>query len=168
MKKKLPLNIELLKQVYGLLKPDAKAAGLPYRKENPLHRLYYHEIAQPEKIAARMRKFGEWLDSAARKELHPIDRVAQTHHRLMAIFPWADESGRLARIVSNFSLVQENYPMAVIHSIDRQRYYEALRDSDTKPLLSVYLEAVETTANSAVRVYEEAAKASGGRRRRAS
>jgi hypothetical protein len=132
-------------------------------QDNPLHRLYYHEISPPEKITYRMRKFGEWLDNPAIQALHPVERAAKTHFRLMGIFPWAKRSGRTARIVANLLLMQADYPIAIIHSIDRQRYYEALR-SDNSEIVSVYLEAVETTALSEVQVYEEASR--GNRRRR--
>ena len=84
----------------------------------------------------------------------------------MGIFPWAKESGRTIRIASNLLLQEGGYPIAIVHSIDRQRYYEALR-GDHVGLLSLYLEAVQTTAESEVRVYEEADKASPRRRRRA-
>ena len=165
-KRKQPIRLDTLRDLCGYLNPEAKATGMPYRKENPLHRLYYHEISPPEKISYRMRKLGEWMESAEFKNLHPIRKATESHYRLMGIFPWAKETGRLARILSNLILQQENHPLAVIHSIDRQRYYESLRAEDSLSLLSVYLEAVETTANSSVRVYEEALRS--GRRRRAS
>ena len=41
-----------------ILTPDEKAKGNPYRKDNPLHRAYFHEIAPPDKIAVRMKKLG--------------------------------------------------------------------------------------------------------------
>jgi hypothetical protein len=75
----------------------------------------------------------------------------------MAVFPWLKQTGRLSRILSLMILEQEGYPLPVIHSIDRQAYYEALRAGDTKPMFKLYLEAIETTATSAMRVYEEAA-----------
>ncbi len=52
----------------------------------------------------------------------------------------------------------------MIHSIDRQRYYRALR-GDHVGLLSLYLEAIQTTAESEMTVYEEADKAPRRRRR---
>ena len=149
------LNIDTVRELYKILSPDESAKGAPYRKENPLHRLYYHDIAPPEKIAYRMRKFGEWLDSSEAKELHAVDRAARAHWELMAIFPWIKETGRLARILSNLILEQSGYPLAVIHSTDRQRYYEALKN-DARSLLSIYLEAVEITASSALQVYDAA------------
>lgn len=157
------IKLDTIRELYRILSPEEGAKGAPYRKENPLHRLYYHDIAPPEKIAQRMRKFGEWLDGQEAKELHAIDRAARAHWELMAIFPWLKETGRLARILSNLILEQSGYPLAVIHSTDRQRYYEALKN-DPKQLVGIYLEAVELTASSAIQVYD-AAQPPRGRRR---
>ncbi|HET6611021.1 MAG TPA: Fic family protein, partial [Kofleriaceae bacterium] len=154
-KRKQAITIDTVREIYALLAPDEAEKGCPYRKENPLHRLYYHDIAPPEKISQQMRKLGEWMERADTVAMHPIERAARTHYKIMAVFPWAKQTGRTARIISNLILAQAGYPLAVIHSIDRQRYYEALRGSP-KTLLSVYLEAVETTATSSLRVYEEA------------
>jgi Fic family protein len=154
-KKRVPVGLELIKQLFGILDPAAKSSNYAYRKENPLHRLYYHDIAAPEEIAAGMKKLDKWLGSDEFSALEPIEQAAEAHWRLMAIFPWLQQSGRLSRILSLMILEQAGYPLPVIHSIDRQAYYEALRSSDRRPLIRLYLEAVETTASSALRVYEE-------------
>ncbi len=146
------VQVSVIKDLYATLFPEAKSTGFPYRKEKPLHRLYYHEIAQPEKIAYRMRKLGEWMESSEAAALQPIERVAKTHYMLMAVFPWGKNTGRVARIFSNLMLEQAGYPIAVIHSIDRQRYYEALC-GETNGLYSMYLEAVETSAKSEIQIY---------------
>lgn len=156
--KKRVFKLDTLRDIYAILAPEAKEQGFPFRNENPLHRLYYHDIAQPEAIAQRMRQFGKWLEEPVSRQLHPIERAAETHFQIMSIFPWAKESGRCARIVSNLILRQAGYPIAVIHSIDRQRYYESLR-LDSRELVQIYLEAVQTAAVSEVRVYEEAERA---------
>jgi len=161
--KKKSFKLDTIREIYSILSPEEKAKGLPFRKENPLHRLYYHDIAPPEKILPQMKKLGEWLDDPATKGLHVIDRVASLHSKFMAIFPWAKESGRTIRIASNLLLQEGGYPISIIHSIDRQRYYEALR-GDHIGLTSLYLEAVQTTAETELRVYEEAVKASPKRR----
>lgn len=150
-----PFDLDALLALYAMLAPEEKAAGLPYRQENPLHRLYYHDIVAPEDIASEMQELGAWLGSEDARALHPVERAAEAHLRLMLIFPWSKESGRCARIVSNLILRRAGYPFAVLHSIDRQAYYEALRgDRDT--LINLYLEAIETTALSEIRVYDEA------------
>jgi fido (protein-threonine AMPylation protein) len=112
-----------------------------------------------------MRKLGEWIDEPATKHLHTIEKVATLHSRFMAIFPWARESGRTIRIASNLLLQEGGYPVAIVHSIDRQRYYEALR-GDHLGLTSLYLEAVQTTAETEMRVYDEAGKAPPKRRKK--
>jgi Fic family protein len=165
--KKKPINVEAIRKIYSLLMPAEVAKGLPYRRENPLHRLYYHEIAQPDKIAPRMRKLDEWFEEEMTRRTHPVDRAARAHFKLMAIYPWARHSGRVARILSNLMLERDGYPLAIIHSIDRQRYYESLR-VENNSLVSLYLEAIDTTARSTLKVYDEAASATPRRKRKAS
>lgn len=155
--RKKPFKLDTIKDLYGILAPDEKAKGSPFRKENPLHRLYYHDISPPEKIAPAMKKLGEWFDEPATQQMHTIERACQLQQRFMAIFPWAKESGRTIRIAANLMFQEAGYPIAIIHSIDRQRYYEALR-GDSVALLSLYLEAVQTTAETELKVYEEAEK----------
>ena len=163
--KKKPFKLDTIRELYSILSPDEKAKGLPFRKENPLHRLYYHDIAPPEKILPSMRKLGEWIDDPTNKHTHVIEKVASLHSKFMAIFPWAKESGRTIRVASNLLLQEGGYPIAIIHSIDRQRYYEALR-GDHIGLTSLYLEAVQTTAETEMRVYEEAHKAPPKKRKK--
>jgi len=148
-KKGIPVDLELVRKLYALLTPEAAAKGYPYRRENPLHRLYYHEIATPDKIAYRMRKLGEWLDSDEFQDLHPVTRATKAHFRLLNIYPWTKNSGKVARLLMNFILVRHGYLPAVIHSIERQRYYEALR-FENETLLNLVVESldnsIETTA----------------------
>jgi len=160
--RKKAIDLELATAIFGMLQPDEAAKGCPYRTENPLHRLYYHEIAPPETVAERMRAFGLWLVAPERKGEHPIEMVTAAHRELMGIFPWSKGTGRVARILTNAILHRHGYPLAVIHSIDRQRYYNALRPDDSK-LELLLLEAVETTAASALRVYDEASARRGRR-----
>src|SRR2546423_1486936 len=63
------VDLELVRKIYGILTPEAVAKGCPYRKENPLHRLYYHEIAPPQEIGYQMRQIAAWL---APKRAPPI------------------------------------------------------------------------------------------------
>lgn len=161
--KKKTFKLDTIRDIYAILAVDEKPKGLPFRKENPLHRLYYHDIAPPEKILPLMRKLGEWIDEPQTKHLHVIERVATMHSRFMAIFPWAKESGRTIRVASNLLLQEAGFPIAIIHSIDRQRYYESLR-GDHIGLTSLYLEAVQTTAEAEMRVYDEATKNPSKRR----
>ncbi len=154
---KIPIRLSLIRQLYGILNPAAKAEDFAYRAANPLHRLYYHTIVPPPDVPDAMKKFDSWLGSSDCIDLNPIAKASQVHYRLMGIFPWLDQSGRLSRVLSMMILEQEGYPLPVLHSIDRQAYYESLRSSDADKLTRLYMEAVEVTASSSQRVYEEAA-----------
>src|SRR6266567_1055995 len=150
--KKKAINLETVRKLYSVLTPDEVAKGIPYRKDNPLHRLYYHEIAPPDKINQRMRKLGEWLEDDATRRMHPVERAARAHFKLMSIYPWTHNSGRVARVLSNAMLAREGYPPAIVHSIDRQRYYEALR-SEHAGIVPIYVEAVATSMETAIKFY---------------
>jgi len=161
--RKKPINLETVRKLYSILTPDEVGKGIPYRKDNPLHRLYYHEISPPDKIVARMKKLGEWFEEDSTRRLHPVERAARAHFRLMNIYPWTANTGRVARVLSNVILTREGYPPAIVHSIDRQRYYEVLR-SETAGIVPLYVETVATSIETAVKFYEEA-KATHARRR---
>jgi Fic family protein len=153
-KKPIAIDLELVRKLYAMLTPEAAAKGYPYRRENPLHRLYYHEIAAPEKISYKMRKLGEWLESDEFQELHPITRATKAHFRLLAIYPWTKNSGKVARLLMNYILLRHGYLPAVIHSIERQRYYEVLR-FENDGLLNLVIESLENSIETTAKFLDE-------------
>ena len=153
-KKPPAVDLELVRKLYALLTPEEAAKGYPYRRENPLHRLYYHEIASPEKINYRMRKLGEWMESDEFNELHPITRATKAHFRLLSTYPWTKNSGKVARLLMNFVLIRHGYLPAVIHSIERQRYYEVLR-FENDGLLNLVIESLENSIETTGKFLDE-------------
>lgn len=103
-------------------KPDAL-----WRKEMPLHRAYYHEILQPPKIAPELERLCAFTDGAEFREFHPLKQAAHVQWWLMRIYPFADHNGRIARLAGTVHLLRAGYPPAIVHAIDRQRYYDVLR-----------------------------------------
>jgi len=162
-KKKGLITVDMVKQLHEIVTPEDKAKGNPYRKDNPLHRTYFHEIAPPDKIPIRMRKLCEWLDEEDTDALHPVTRAAGIHFRLMAIYPWAKNSGKVARLLMNLLLLREGYPPAVIHSIERQRYYDSLR-LDNGTLTGLVLDALTNYAETAHRFLDEVEEVRRNRR----
>lgn len=153
-KRKGSITIDTLKHLHALLTPEEKLKGNPYRKETPLHRLYFHEIAAPDKIPARIKKLVEWLDEDETLEMHPVERAARAHFRLMSIYPWSKNSGKASRLLMNFLLLRDGYPLAVIHSIERQRYYDALRNESTG-LVPLILESLTNGVETEIRFFRE-------------
>ncbi len=155
-KKPLAVDLEFIRKLYAMLTPEAVLKGCPYRRDNPLHRLYYHEISGPDKISYRMRKLGDWLESDEFAELHPVTRAAKAHYRLLAIYPWTKNSGKVARLLMNFILINAGYLPAVIHAIERQRYYEALRH-ENDGVLNLVLESLENSIETTDKFFGELA-----------
>jgi Fic family protein len=166
LRRKTSFGLEFLKKVYQVLNADenavrtAKAARNPfqYRKDNPLHRLYFHEIAPPEKISYRVRKLAEWLASEDARKTHPIKRAAKAHFRLISIYPWPKHSGKVARLLMNAILIKEGYLPAIVHAIERQRYYEVLR-APHSGLTTLVMESLHGTIDAAHRLLDEAEQA---------
>jgi Fic family protein len=153
-KKPPAVDLELIRKLYAILTPEEAAKGYPFRKENPLHRLYYHEIAPPEKITAKMRKLEEWMQSDEFTELHPITRATKAHFRLLNTYPWTKNSGKVARLLMNFILIRHGYLPAVIHAIERQRYYEVLR-FENEGLLNLIVESLENSIETTSKFLDE-------------
>lgn len=120
----VPFLVELFRTLSRGLegKPDAL-----WRKEMPLHRAYYHEILQPPKIAPELEKLCAFTATAEFREFHPLKQAAHVHWGLMRVYPFVDHNGRVARLAQTVYLLRAGYPPAILHAIDRQRYYDVLR-----------------------------------------
>lgn len=86
---------------------------------------------------------------SAMKEAHPVERAACLHWRLAWIHPFVDGNGRTARLLMNFSLMQDGYPPAVIRKEERERYLDALEvasaEGNLEPFVQLVAERVEET-----------------------
>ncbi len=130
--KKLRINLTLVKRLHETLGAGLEGRSTAeYRKDMPLHRAYFHEIAHPQKIQALLQKVLEHTESADFRNAHPIQRASKLHHGFMQVFPFTENSGRVARLLANLVLLHEGYLPCIIHATDRQRYYESLRLPET-------------------------------------
>ena len=163
--KKNQITLETLRQMHSVLTPEERGKSDGFRKDNPLHRLYFHEISTPDKIQARLKKLIEWLDEEETALMHPVDRAARAHWKLMSIYPFTKNSGKVARLLQNLMLLRDGFPPVVIHSIERQRYYDVLR-TETAGLVPLVLESLENGVETSTRFFAELEEQK--RRRRAS
>ena len=129
--KETPLTAEVLKRIYLLLHPEeGDLKSVKYRKEVPQHRLYFHEYSVPDKIAVRIRQAFDWFHGPEPTKLKdPLRVAARLHYDLLRTFPFPQDSGKVARMLMNIHLMRNGYPPVIIHSTERQRYYDALRGS---------------------------------------
>jgi Fic family protein len=159
--KRLALNLDWIKRLHQILLPVDKKDQVQYRKDNPIHRMYFHDLAQADKISYRMRKLTDWFRTDECKRSHPIELATEVHREVIRIFPWPEISGRVARLAMNNILVNEGYWPATIHAIDRQRYYDVLK-MDQDQLLELVLQSIEQGISSASRQYQSIVDASRG------
>lgn len=83
------------------------------------------ETTPPELVPADMKSyFKEYL--AVKKKLHPLELAAWAHWKLVRIHPFQDGNGRVARLVMNFVLHKNGYPMIDIKTKDKKTYFGAL------------------------------------------
>jgi Fic family protein len=169
--KKLKINLTTVKRLYETLHQGVDANAGEYRKDMPLHRAYFHDIAQPQKIQPLLQKLLDTCDAADFRHAHPVQQAARLHHGFMQVYPYTSNSGRIARLLANLVLLQAGYPLAVIiHATDRQRYYESLRLPETT-LRELTIEALDNALTQAEKFFGEAPvrsrKTARGRRRSA-
>lgn len=119
--------------------------------------MYFHEIAPPEKISYQMRKLVNWFTSEEAKKMHTVKRASVAHHKLIAIYPWPRHSGKVARLLMNAILMRDGIFPAILHAIERQRYYEVLRQP-TDSLTQLVAESLNRTLDSALKLFDEPVK----------
>jgi Fic family protein len=73
---------------------------------------------------------------------------------VLSTYPWTKNSGKVARLLMNFMLLRHGYLPAVIHSIERQRYYEVLR-FENEGLLNLVVESLENSIETTTKFLDE-------------
>lgn len=128
----------------------------PNHVKTPTGEIHYY--ATPEDVPVLMSELVGWYNEARRNEkIHTSVLAAFFHHRFVAIHPFDDGNGRIARILMNLILMQKSYPPAVVKLKERTDYYAALGQADKKeyvPLMEFIAEEVSSSLN----IYLKAAR----------
>ncbi len=89
------------------------------------------EYASPEETPALMYDLVNWYNEAEISGNYtPVELAALFHYRYIRIHPFEDGNGRIARLMVNFILSRHGWPMIVVRSRDKNKYLEALHQSD--------------------------------------
>ena len=163
--KRFSLTLDVVKKIYAQLAPEELEgrAQPTYRKDMPLHRLYFHEISPPEKISYRMRQVIQWVNAPeTKRSTHAVRLAAKTHYNILQIYPFPRQSGKVARLVMNLLLLRQGYPPVIIPATQRQRYYEALKQNEDA-VANLVTSALGACVESAISFFEaKAAEAANG------
>ncbi len=101
-----------------------------FRQKNEFVRVGSHIAPAPKEIVQRMKDaIVEYYGNASD---HIIQRVAKLHLDFEYIHPFVDGNGRIGRVINNFLLLKEGYVPVNIQFANRQIYYDAFREYDSK------------------------------------
>jgi Fic family protein len=146
----IPLTENHIKQLHGVL--------LKYTEKDERHRGHYKtvsnnveafdehgrsigvifETASPFETPRMMEELVRWTNQAFRENAHhPLLVIAVFIVRFLAIHPFQDGNGRLARVLTNLLLLRAGYGYVRYSSLERviednrEQYYRALRSGQT-------------------------------------
>ncbi len=88
-----------------------------------------HYYCDPVKVPEEMEKLVAMINYK-NEDMHSVELAARVHHRFVALHPFDDGNGRVARILMNLLLMKEGYPPVVIKNEKREEYYKALMEAD--------------------------------------
>jgi Fic family protein len=93
------------------------------------------EIAQSKfkppmhiELDALLKEFFDWYNKE-KKKLHPVELAALVHLKFVTIHPFFDGNGRISRLMTNFALKKNKFPLLDIPYTKRSSYYNALERS---------------------------------------
>jgi Fic family protein len=110
-------------------------------------------VKPPIEVLPAMHEFSSWLAAASM----PHDKFASAdgllrsvaaHTWFVTIHPFVDGNGRVARMLTNLMLARFGFPIAIISTTDRSRYYDALEESQSTDLSAMTQLAMECVLES--------------------
>ena len=90
-----------------------------------------HKPPPPEEVEMRITDLFKWY-SRESKKMNPVELAALLHLKFETIHPFGDGNGRIGRMIMNFVLYHNGYPMLDIKYTNRMDYYKALEKSNVK------------------------------------
>ena len=88
-----------------------------------------------------LKEFFEWYEENKRK-YNGVELAALVHLKFVSIHPFSDGNGRVSRLIMNYVLFKENYPLLDIPYVDRKSYYNSLEKSNLKEDSNYFIEFI--------------------------
>lgn len=112
-----------------------------------------HAYAPPSQTPAEMARLIEELRTPAFQAAHPVLQAAYAHYAYVAIHPFSDGNGRVARALASVYLYRSPGVPLVVFADQRDRYLDALEAADAGDS-SQFVRFVETRTVDAVSLLE--------------
>ncbi len=153
--------------VYTEIGPQEQDLPLGEYKKHPNHVRTpsgeIHSYAPVDMTPAEMHRLCEQLRAPDFLEAHPVLQASYAHYALVAVHPFADGNGRVARaLASVYTYRARSFPFLVLVE-DKPAYYDSLRAADGGNFQS-FVDFVFDRAVDAIRLIDEALGAAGGPR----
>ena len=81
----------------------------------------------PEELNKLLKDFFSWYTN--KKRYNPVEFAALVHLKFVTIHPFSDGNGRISRLLANYILYRNKYPMFNIKFSGRRAYYSSLEKS---------------------------------------
>ena len=133
-------NIQQLHEVQSLVLGNRPGAGIFRRERVTISGSKHTPPKTWEQVMTQMIDWQNW--SAGNETLPAPIRSAVLHAWLTHIHPYIDGNGRTSRAIGNLELIRAGYPPIIIKKKERDRYIEALAESDEGGDIRSFMELV--------------------------
>ena len=129
LERKEKLNIQLIlkwhKELFNETKPDIVGKFRDY-----LVSVGNYRAPDWHDLESLMKQFMEFYNK--NKKMNPVELAGKLHYRFEKIHPFGDGNGRIGRILMNYILWDDNFPMLIIEYKKRKSYYNAFNKDENK------------------------------------
>ncbi len=134
------LNLQIVlfwnKKLLEQTKPDVAGKIRDYQVEIARSKF---APPMPAELDFLLSEFFDWYNKNKNK-LHPVELAALVHLKFVTIHPFGDGNGRISRIMMNFVLKKNTFPLLDIPYTKRTGYYNALERSQVKKEDSIFVQ----------------------------
>lgn len=92
----------------------------------------------PIDVCDEMKNFIEWYNK--NKNLHPFEIACLLHIKFEKIHPFRDGNGRVGRLLMNFILLKNKYPLLDIKVAKKLDYYKTLEGAQTQRKYKAFID----------------------------
>ena len=114
--------LEWHNHIFKETKPDIAGKYRDY-----LIRVGDHLAPDWQDVKKLMNAFIKFLNKA---KINPVELAARVHYKFEKIHPFGDGNGRIGRLIMNYILWHNQYPMLIIEYKKRRSYYKALQKDE--------------------------------------